>query len=56
MTAWVGVTSREYVALAVAGGFCQLNHGKQAPLRRMTPGDHILYYVPRDRMLAGEIV
>lgn len=56
MTAWVGVASREHVAVAVAGGFCQLNHGKEAPLRRMTPGDHILYYAPRDRMRAGEIV
>ena len=56
MTAWVGVASREHVAVAVAGGFCQLSHGKEAPLRRMTPGDHILHYAPRDRMRAGEIV
>ena len=56
MTGWFGVASREHVALAVAGGFCQLNHGREAPLRRIEPGDHILYYAPRDRMRAGEIV
>lgn len=56
MTAWVGVASREHVAAAVEGGFCQLVHGKEAPLRRMTPGDHIVYYAPRERMGAGEIV
>lgn len=56
MTAWVGVASREHVAAAVDGAFCQLNHGKEAPLRRMEPGDHIIYYAPRDRMGGGEIV
>lgn len=56
MTAWVGVASREHVAVAVEGGFCQLNHGKEAPLRRMRPGDHIVYYAPRDRMRGGENV
>lgn len=56
MTAWVGVASREHVAAAVEGGFCQFNHGKEAPLRRMTPGDVVVYYAPRERMRAGEIV
>jgi hypothetical protein len=25
----------------LAAGFCQLNHGKLAPLRRLHPEDHI---------------
>ena len=56
MTAWIGVASREHVANAVAGGFCQFNHGKQAPLRRLQPDDRIVYYAPREKMRAGEIV
>ena len=55
-TAWVGVASREHVAAAVEGGFCQLNHGREAPLKRMQPGDRVVYYAPRDRMRAGAVV
>ena len=51
---WIGVASREHVGGAVAGGFAQLNHGMAAPLARMSPGDRIVYYSPRERMGAGE--
>ena len=53
---WVGVASREHVLAAVRGGFCQLNHGKEAPLKRLRPGDRLLYYSPRDQMRGGETV
>jgi predicted RNA-binding protein len=33
----------------VAGGFCQLCHGKAAPLRRMSRGDWIIYYSAKER-------
>ena len=51
---WVGVASRDHVLPAVRGGFCQLNHGKEAPMRRLSPGDRILYYSPRTEMRAGQ--
>lgn len=54
--AWVGVASLDHVRAAVSGGFCQLNHGKLAPLRRLHPGDHIVYYAPRERMGDGAVV
>lgn len=41
---WIGVASADHVAVGVAGGFMQLNHGKAAPLRRLSAGDGILYY------------
>ena len=41
---------------AVQGGFCQLNHGRESTLRRLQPGDYIIYYAPRERMRAGDIV
>ncbi|MBA3913730.1 MAG: EVE domain-containing protein [Acidobacteriales bacterium] len=53
---WVGVASREHVLAAVSGGFCQLNHGKEAPLKRMQPGDRLVYYSPREAMRGGESV
>jgi hypothetical protein len=51
---WVGVASREHVLAAVRGGFCQLNHGKEAPVRRLQMGDSIVFYSPRERMVGGE--
>ena len=46
MTAWLGVVSRAHVQRGVAGGFAQLCHGKAQPLRRMRPGDWLVYYSP----------
>lgn len=51
---WVGVASREHVLAAVRGGFCQLNHGKEAPLKRLQHGDRLLYYSPKTAMRDGE--
>src|SRR3954453_10567505 len=45
---WIGVVSREHVRLGVAGGFAQVGHGKGAPLKRMKPGDWLIYYSPRE--------
>lgn len=53
---WIGVASAEHVARGVAGGFCQLNHGKAGPIARLRPGDGIVYYAPRERMGEGEPV
>lgn len=52
--AWVGVVSRAHVMRGVAGGFAQLCHGKQAPLRRMREGDLLVYYSPTTEFRAGE--
>jgi len=54
MKYWLGVASEEHVMLAVKGGFCQLNHGKAAPLRRMLEGEWIIYYSPKKSLNAGE--
>lgn len=53
---WIGVASRDHVRNAVGGGFCQLNHGKEASLKRIACGDFILYYSPREGMSAGAAV
>ncbi len=51
--AWVGVVSRSHVQRGVAGGFAQLCHGKGAALRRMMPGDFLVYYSPATEMKGG---
>jgi hypothetical protein len=43
---WMGVVSRAHVERGVAGGFAQLCHGKEQPLRRMRAGDWLVYYSP----------
>lgn len=52
---WVGVASQDHVARGVAGGFCQLCHGKAAPLKRMAPGDWMVYYSPKVRLDGVEL-
>lgn len=47
---WLGVVSRAHVRRGVAGGFAQVCHGKAAPLRRMQPGDVLVYYSPSIEM------
>jgi hypothetical protein len=55
---WVAVASAEHVRIGRAEGFMQVCHGKGAPLRRITPGDWVVYYSPteifggRDRLQA----
>jgi len=54
MRYWIGVASKEHVSLGVVGGFCQLNHGKAQPLKRMAVGDWIIYYSPKDKFSGSE--
>jgi EVE domain len=55
---WIAVASANHVAIGRAEGFAQVNHGKAGPLRRMRPGDRVIYYAPvrtyggRDRLQA----
>jgi hypothetical protein len=43
---WIGVASAEHVRRGRGGGFMQLGHGNAAPLKRVKPGDRIVYYSP----------
>lgn len=56
MDHWIGGASRDHVKLGVAGGFCQLGHGKHEPVKRLRPGDRLVYYSPRERLAGGEPV
>jgi len=51
---WIGVASRDHVNVAIKGGFIQLNHGKQAALRRLKAGDGVIMYSPRTAYPDGE--
>jgi hypothetical protein len=50
---WIGIASHDHVQAAVSGGFCQLGHGKEAPVLRLRRGDLIVFYSSRERMGEG---
>lgn len=45
---WIAVASAEHVRGGGKGGFMQVNHGKEAPLKRVHPGDGVAYYSPTE--------
>ena len=45
-THWAAVASAEHVRIGRETGFMQVCHGKAAPLRRIHPGDRVVYYSP----------
>ena len=45
---WIAVASAEHVRRGLAQGFMQVSHGKEAPLKRVRPGDGIVYYSPAE--------
>ena len=45
---WVAVASAEHVRRGRAQGFMQVSHGKEAPLKRVRPGDRVVYYSPSE--------
>ena len=50
---WLAVVCQAHVERGVTGGFAQLCHGKEAALRRMHPGDWLIYYSPATEMGGG---
>jgi hypothetical protein len=46
---WIGVASKDHVQKGATEGFCQLCHGKSAPLKRLKKGDWIIYYSPKEK-------
>lgn len=41
---WIVVASKDHVKTGVADGIAQACHGKSAPLKRMKPGDFVIFY------------
>ncbi|UTW05026.1 EVE domain-containing protein [Amphritea atlantica] len=43
---WIAVASADHVRIGKSAGFMQVCHGKAAPLKRISPGDSVVYYSP----------
>ena len=46
---WLAVASADHVHIGLQAGFMQVSHGKVSPLRRIQPGDRVVYYSPNQR-------
>jgi EVE domain len=59
---WIAVASAEHVRRGKSEGFMQVSHGKAAPLKRIKPGDRVVYYSPtvtlggKDRLQASTAI
>lgn len=51
---WINTVSRDHVRLGIAGGFTQASHGKSSGLKRLSEGDHLVFYSPRTALDDGE--
>lgn len=51
---WIGTVSKEHVECGKVGGFAQVCHGKQMPLKRMQKNDILIYYSPQLKF--GEMI
>ena len=56
MRYWVNTVSKAHVQRGVAGGFTQADHGSNTRLKRMSKGDGLVFYSPREEMQAGDRV
>jgi hypothetical protein len=41
---WLVVVSKDHIEIGKKLGIVQANHGKAAPIKRMKPGDLIVFY------------
>lgn len=51
---WVNTVSLEHVQLGVQGGFTQADHGRATRLKRLQPGDGLVFYSPRTQLRNGQ--
>ena len=51
---WVVVASRDHARRGLDDGFIMANHGKRAPVERMTAGDRLLVYSPKTTYPDGD--
>ncbi|OMQ11678.1 EVE domain-containing protein [[Flexibacter] sp. ATCC 35103] len=51
---WIATISKEHAQRAISGGFIQVCHGKEGPLKRMQKEDYILIYSSKITMEGNE--
>lgn len=51
---WIVVVSKDHMEIGKRLGVVQANHGKAVPMKRMRPGDMIIFYSPKVRFEGKE--
>ena len=51
---WIVVASRDHVQRALEQGICQVCHGKEPQLKRMSAGDWVVFYSSKERYRGAE--
>ncbi|SNR58849.1 EVE domain-containing protein [Flavobacterium sp. ov086] len=51
---WIATISKEHTERGINGGFIQVCHGKEAPLKRMQKEDYLLIYSSKITMVGNE--
>ncbi len=52
---WMAVASKNHVSIGIEQGFAQVCHGKAHPLKKMSVGDGIIYYSPKENFNENDI-
>ena len=51
---WIAAVSKEHTQRGVSGGFIQVCHGNQSPLKRMKKDDYLLIYSSKNTIEGNE--
>jgi hypothetical protein len=51
---FIVVVSKDHIASGVNGGFMQSNHGKPASLKKLSKGDWVIFYSPKQVYAGNE--
>jgi len=53
---WIVVVSKDHIARGVEGGFMQANHGKSLSLKKLSTGDWVIFYSPKQYKMSKDFV
>ena len=56
MKYWINTISQDHVMVGKESGFVQAGHGKEAPLKKLQPGDYMIFYSPKTSLQNGKPV
>jgi predicted RNA-binding protein len=51
---WIVIVSKDHIAKGVEGGFMQANHGKSSSLKKLSTGDWVIFYSPKQSYTGNE--
>jgi hypothetical protein len=51
---WVAVVSKNHLMRGIEGGFIQVNHGKEQPLKKLSARDVVVFYSPKQTFEGNE--